>query len=119
MDINFNGKKVMLVVNGLIIASLVLITNDFNNLNKDNNGNYIYYNETVDANTKDNIDVIDVNTNIKDVLKNEIESNDRGYIISNFVKMKNKNGRITYIDLNNYIFVDHMLQSNTLVAKSS
>ena len=45
MDIKFNGKKVMLVVNGLIIGSLVLITSDFSNLDKDNN--YISYKEII------------------------------------------------------------------------
>lgn len=101
MNIKFTGKKVMLVVNGLIIASLVLITNDFSNLNKGNN--YISYNETIDIDTKDNIDVIDVNSDIKEFVKSEIESDNNGYIVSNFVKMKNKNGMTTYIDLNNYI----------------
>lgn len=101
MDIKFDGKKVMLVVNGLIIGSLVLITNDFSNLDKDNN--YISYKETIDIDTKDNIDVIDVNSDIKEFVKNEIESDNNGYIVSNFVKMKNKDGRTTYVDLNNYI----------------
>lgn len=107
MDINFSGKKVMLVVNGLIIASLVLITNDFSNLSKDNN--YITYNETVDIDTKDNVDIIDVNSDIKDFLKNEIEMSEDGYTVSNFVKMKNKEGQTTYVDLNNYI--THKLSS--------
>lgn len=101
MDIKFNGKKVMLVVNGLIIGSLVLITNDFSNLDKDNN--YISYRETIKLDNNDNVDIIDINSNIKDFLKDEITNNNNSYTVSNFVKMKNKEGRTTYVDLDNYI----------------
>lgn len=100
MDIKFNGKKVMLVVNGLIIGSLMLITSDFSNI-KDND--YISYKETMDIDKNDNVDVIDIDTDIKNFVKNEIATDNDGYIISNFVKMKNKEGKTTYVDLNNYI----------------
>ena len=104
MDIKFNGKKVMLVVNGLIIGSIMLITNDFSNINEQNIDNeYISYNETIDLDKNDNVDIIDIDRDINNYLKDEISGDSAGYIISNFVKMKNKDGRITYIDLNNYI----------------
>lgn len=103
MDIKFNGKKVMLVVNGLIIGSIMLITNDFSNINKIDSNSYFSYNETVDIDKKDNVDLIDVDSDIKSFLKNEIATDNDGYIVSNFVKMKNKDGKITYVDLNNYI----------------
>lgn len=101
MNIKFNGKKVILVVNGLIIASIVMITNDFSNLDKNNN--VISYKENIDIDVKDNIDVIDINSDTKGFTNNEISNDNDGYIVSNFVKMKNKDGRTTYIDLNNYI----------------
>lgn len=96
MDINFNGKRVMLVVNGLIIASLVLMPKVY----ADNN--QALYKEMIDIDTEDNIDIIDIYSNIRDYIENEIINNN-GYIISNFVKMKDKNGKTTYIDLNNYL----------------
>lgn len=99
MDINFNGKKVMLVVNGIIIASLILMPTV---LAENINNNQILYKELLDMDKEDNIDIIDINSNIKTYVENEI-TNNNGYIISNFVKMKDKNGKITYIDLNNYI----------------
>lgn len=99
MEINFNGKKVMLVVNGLIIATLVLIPSV---LAENIENNEIIYKEIVDIDNEDNIDIIDINSNIKNYIENNITS-DHGYIISNFVKMKDKNGKTTYIDLNNYI----------------
>lgn len=101
MDIHFNGKKVMLVVNGLIIGSLMLITNDFSNIDKEEN--YISYKEELDTNKKDNIDIIDMDQDIKSFIKNEISTDNDGFIISNFVKMKSKDGKITYVDLNTYI----------------
>lgn len=101
MDIKFNGKKVMLVVNGLIIGSLMLITTDFSNIGANNN--YISYKETIDIDKKDNIDIIDIDSDIKNFVKNEISTDNDGYIVSNFVKMKSKDGRTTYVDLNNYI----------------
>lgn len=104
MDIKFNGKKVMLVVNGMIIGSIMLITNDFTDINNKNIDNeYISYNETVDLDNQDNVDVIDIDSDIKSYLKNEISNDNDGYTISNFVKMKSKDGRTTFIDLNNYI----------------
>lgn len=99
MDINFNGKKVMLVVNGLTIASLVLTPKVYAENSKNNE---ILYKEIIDLDEEDNIDIIDVNSNIRNYVKNEI-INDYGYVISNFVKIKDKNGKITYIDLNNYL----------------
>lgn len=101
MDIHFNGKKVMLVVNGLIIGSLMLITNDFSNIDKEEN--YISYKEEIDTDKKDNIDIIDMDQDIKSFIKNEISTDNDGFIISNFVKMKSKDGKITYVDLNTYI----------------
>lgn len=98
MDISFHGQKVMLVVNGIIIASLILMPNV---LAKSNN-NQRLYKEIIDIDKEDNIDIIDINSNIKNYVKTDI-TNDNGYIISNFVKMKDKFGKITYIDLNNYI----------------
>jgi len=103
MDIKFNGKKVMLVVNGLIVGSIVLITNNFGNIGKNIEHEYISYNETMDLDKNDNVDIIDIEKDIKTYLKDEIQHENETYIISNFVKMKNKEGRITYIDLNNYI----------------
>lgn len=103
MNIKFNGKKVMLVVNGIIIGSIMLINNDFKDIdNKNMKNEFISYNENIDLDKNDNVDIIDLNKDIKDYIKNEITNND-GYIISNFVKMKNKNGQITFVDLNNYI----------------
>jgi len=99
MDINFNGKKVMFIVNGLIIASLVLMPKV---LAENNDNNQILYKEMIDMNKEDNIDIIDINSNFKDYIENEI-TNDNGDIISNFVKIKDKSGKTTYIDLNNYI----------------
>ena len=99
MDINFNGKKVMLVVNGLIIVSLVLTPTV---LAENNYNNQILCKEIIDIDKEDNIDIIDINSNIRNYIENDITS-DNGYIISNFVKMKDKNGKTTYIDLNNYI----------------
>lgn len=99
MDINFNGKKVMLVVNGLIIASLVLTPTV---LAKNTNNNEILYKEIIDIDKDDNIDIIDINSNIKNYIEKDI-TNNNGYIISNFVKMKDKNGKTTYVDLNNYL----------------
>ena len=99
MDINFNGKKVMLVVNGLIIANLVLIPPA---LAETINNNEILYKEIIDIDSEDNIDIIDINSNIKNYIEKDI-TNDNGYIISNFVKMKDKNGKTTYVDLNNYL----------------
>lgn len=98
MDISFHGQKVMLVVNGIIIASLILMPNV---LAKSNN-NQRLYKEIIDIDKEDNIDIIDINSNIKNYVETDI-TNDNGYIISNFVKMKNKFSKITYIDLNNYI----------------
>ena len=103
MDIKFNGKKVMVVVNGLIIGSIILITNDFGNIDKNIENEYISYNEMVDLDKNDNIDVIDIEKDIRTYLKDEIQNENETYIISNFVKMKNKEGRVTYIDLDNYI----------------
>ena len=104
MDIEFNGKKVMLVVNGLIIGSIMLITNDFSNINNKNTENeFISYNESIELDNNDNVDIIDIDKDIKTYLKDEISNDKDGYIISNFVKMKNKEGRITYVDLNKYI----------------
>lgn len=103
MNIKFYGKKVMLVVNGLIIGSIILITNDFGHLNKNIENEYIGYNETMNLDKNDNIDVIDIDKDIRTYLKDEIANENETYIISNFVKMKNKEGRITYIDLDNYI----------------
>lgn len=100
MDINFSGKKVMLVVNGIIIGTLVLVTNDFLNTNKKNQ--YISYKEIVDIDEDDNIDLIDKDNELSSFVKNNVSVND-SYIISNFVKMKNKDGLITYTDINNYI----------------
>lgn len=100
MDISFSGKKVMLVVNGIIIGTLVLVTNDFLNTNKKNQ--YISYKEIVDIDEDDNIDLIDKDNELSSFVKNNVSVND-SYIISNFVKMKNKNGLITYTDINNYI----------------
>ena len=97
MDINFNGKKVMLVVNGLIIASLVLTPTV---LAENNYNNQILCKEIIDIDKEDNIDIIDINSNIRNYIENDITS-DNGYIISNFVKMKDKNGKTTYMDLNN------------------
>lgn len=101
MDIHFNGKKVLLVVNGLIIGSLMLITNDFSNIPKENA--YIAYHETVDIDKSDNVDVIDSERDIKSFVKNEIATDNDGFIVSNFVKMRSKDGKITFVDLNNYI----------------
>ena len=98
MDISFHGQKVMLVVNGIIIASLILMPNV---LAKSNN-NQRLYKEIIDIDKEDNIDIIYINSNIKNYVETDI-TNDNGYIISNFVKMKNKFSKITYIDLNNYI----------------
>jgi len=104
MDIKFNGKKVMLVVNGLIIGSILLITNDFSNIDEKNVSNeYIAYNETIDLDKSDNVDIIDIDKDIKSYLKDEIANDNDGYIISNFVKIKGKDGRTTFVDLNNYI----------------
>lgn len=100
MDINFSGKKVMLVVNGIIIGTLVLVTNDFLNTNKKNQ--YISYKEIVDIDEDDNIDLIDKDNELSSFVENYVSVND-SYIISNFVKMKNKDGLITYTDINNYI----------------
>ena len=103
MNIKFEGKKVMLVVNGIIIGSIMLINNDFKDIdNKNMKNEFISYNETIDLDKNDNIDIIDLNKDIKDYIKEEVTNND-GYIVSNFVKMKSKDGRITFIDLNNYI----------------
>lgn len=100
MDISFSGKKVMLVVNGIIIGTLVLVTNDFLNTNKKNQ--YISYKEIVDIDEDDNIDLIDKDNELSSFVKNNVSVND-SYIISNFVKIKNKDGLITYTDINNYI----------------
>jgi len=99
MDINFNGKKVMLVVNGLIMASLVLVPKV---QAENNHNNKMLYKEIVDIDKEDTIDIIDIDSNFRNYIENDI-TNDDGYIISNFVKMKDKTGKTTYIDLNNYI----------------
>jgi len=104
MDIKFNGKKVMLVVNGLIIGSVTLITNDFNNLDYNNvKDEYISYNENVNFTIDDNVDIIDINTNDTDIFKDELLNKNNEYTISNFVKIKSKDGKSTFIDLDNYI----------------
>lgn len=99
MDINFNGKKVMLVVNGIIIGSLMLLSNNFSDTSK-NNG-YISYKEITDIDINDHMDVIDINSKMNNFIKDKLDQNDP--IVSNFVKMKNKDGMITYVDINNYI----------------
>ena len=103
MDIKFNGKKVMLVVNGLIVGSIILITNDFGNIDKNIENEYVSYNENIELDQNDNVDIIDIEKDIKTYLKDEIQTENESYIISNFVKMKTKNGKITYVDLDNYI----------------
>ena len=103
MDIKFNGKKVMLVVNGLIIGSIVLITNDFGNIDKNMENEYVSYKEEIVLDKDDNVDIIDIETDIKTYLKDEIQNENETYIVSNFVKMRNREGRVTYVDLNNYI----------------
>ena len=103
MDIKFNGKKVMLVVNGLIVGSIILITNDFGNIDKNIENEYVSYNENIELDQNDNVDIIDIENDIKTYLKDEIQTENESYIISNFVKMKTKNGKITYVDLDNYI----------------
>lgn len=100
MGISFSGKKVMLVVNGIIIGTLVLVTNDFLNTNKKNQ--YISYKEIVDIDEDDNIDLIDKDNELSSFVESNVSVND-SYIISNFVKIKNKDGLITYTDINNYI----------------
>lgn len=100
MGISFSGKKVMLVVNGIIIGTLVLVTNDFLNTNRKNQ--YISYKEIVDIDEDDNIDLIDKDNELSSFVESNVSVND-SYIISNFVKIKNKDGLITYTDINNYI----------------
>lgn len=90
MDIDFNGNKIMLVVGGIIIGSITIPNN------KDSK-NYIKYKEIIDFDKFDNIDIIDIDKNSNNFMKDE------RYNISNFVKMKNNNGRITYVDLNNFL----------------
>lgn len=99
MDINFNGRKVMLVVNGIIIGSLMLLSNNFSDTSKNNR--YISYKEITDIDINDHMDVIDINSKMNNFIKDKLDQNDP--IVSNFVKMKNKDGMITYVDINNYI----------------
>ncbi len=90
MDIKFDGKKVMLVVNDIIIANLTL------------DQNFINYKEMIDLDKKDNIDIIDYEDEIKDFIRDELKTYSE-HIISNFIKMRNKDGKTSYVDLNNYI----------------
>ena len=90
MDINFTGNKIMLIVNDIIIASLTL------------GQNFINYKEIIDLDKKDNVDVIDYEDEIRSFIRNELKTYSE-HIISNFIKMKRKDGRISYVDLNNYI----------------
>lgn len=99
MDINFNGKKIMLVINGIIMGRLMLLSNDFNDSKKNNQ--YVSYKEFADIDINDNIDIIDIDSKINNFIKNELNQNN--YIVSNFVKMKNNSGMVTYVDINNYI----------------
>lgn len=90
MDINFIGKKVMLVVNDIIIANLTL------------DQNFINYKEMIDLDKKDNVDIIDYEKEIKSFIQDELKTYNE-HIISNFIKMKRKDGKTSYVDLNNYI----------------
>lgn len=90
MDINFIGKKVMLVVNDIIIANLTL------------NQSFINYKEMIDLDKKDNVDIIDYEKEIKSFIQDELKTYNE-HIISNFIKMKRKDGKTSYVDLNNYI----------------
>lgn len=104
MGINFNGKKVLFVVNGIIIGSITLITNDFQNIDINNTNNeLISYKENIDLDKLDNIDIIDINKDNINYFDNEIINNPNQFTISNFVKMEDNEGKITYIDLDNYI----------------
>ncbi|MBQ7137023.1 MAG: hypothetical protein IJO43_03515 [Bacilli bacterium] len=130
MDIKFNGKKVMLVVNGLIIGSITLITNDFNKLDYNNvKDEYISYNENVNFRVDDNVDIIDISTEKNNIFENKLPTQNNEYRISNFVKMKNKDGKTTFVDLDNYItnylstiipptYEDAALKSAAIVART-
>ena len=96
MDIPFEGKKVMLVIDGLVMASLSL---DADNLSNNNN---IDYQENLEFDKHDNVDVIDMYSKSSPI-KYMLENNNDSFIISNFVKMREKDGRFSYVDLNNYI----------------
>jgi len=93
LNINFNGNKVMLIVDGLIIGSIT-------NFNKFDSYIESKYRQFVDVDKCDNIDIIDIQD------KNEIyqEKNvQNDYIIDSFVKMKSDDFRTTYVNINDYI----------------
>ena len=97
MDIKFNGSKVMLVVNGLVMGSLTLINNTFSNVSNKQNEKLIVYNENLES-------VYDNQEEIKEVLPEKQNTYDNySYATTSFVKAKNENGIITYVDLNKYI----------------
>lgn len=79
MHINFNGRKIMFVVNGLIIGSMMLATSNFSGIIKDNNEVYPFLN--IDQNY-----IIEKPTNKKDKFQTEDEHQNSYTIISNTQK---------------------------------
>ena len=92
--INFNGKKIMFVVNGLIIGSLMLATNSLNNINNTN----IPF-QTLNIN-KDYI--IEKNDNIKTNANAKIKEQETT-IKPKTVLIRNKQGHLESIIFDHYL----------------
>ena len=113
--INFNGKKVMFVVNGLIIGSLILATSNFNEI--DNKGipfQYLNINKDyiIEKNNdleidNNNIDLTDSSQNNYTIITNtkrEIEQESPAKPkLSRTVLIKNKQGKLESIVFDHYL----------------
>ncbi len=89
MGIIFNGEKIVLIENGLVIGTL-----NINNSSNDNNKKIINYQEHIILNASKEEPIKSLS---QKVIKHD------GAIVSNFVKMKDKNEHVIFVDLNNYI----------------
>lgn len=114
--IQFNGKKVMFVVNGLIIGSLMLATSNFNEINNNEIKPFSYSNINNDYiieetnKTQSNIDTLqlkDSNKNNYTIIyntKKEIEQESPTKSkLSNTVLIKNKKGKLESIVFDHYL----------------
>lgn len=113
--INFNGKKVMFVVNGLIIGSLMLATSNFNeidnqeipfqylNINKDyiveKNNNLEIDNNNISL-TDSNQNNYTITTNTKKEIEQESPAKPK---LSRTVLIKNKQGKLENIVFDHYL----------------
>lgn len=90
MDIDFTGKKVMLVVDGIIIGSLMLANNSLEENNRDS---IFQYKEFVDLDKDDNIEIITDNR--------ATFTSDEDYIVSKFIRTIDKKGRVSFVSIDN------------------